>query len=408
MIHCENYKQHRKKLKTAILKSKQLSWSKVCDDVDKDIWGMGYRLVMKNTKMYPRITLDDAKQLEIAQELFPSAINPISREVITKDSLFDYISMEELGAAVAKIKTSRAAGPDRIPPEIVKAATLAEPEVFLQCCNKLLSEGKFPKSWKTAQLVLIQKGNLQKYRPICLLNVFGKLFERVISDRLYEAVKEKLYVHQYGFRKNRSTVDAMQVVISIVNNIKKKAANNRELCLMATLDIRNAFNSAPWEKILSALKNMKVPEYLQRIISDYLWDRTIMIGRQTEMKMETGVPQGSILGPLLWNIFYNTALTIPTTEKSTIIGFADDTAVIGRAKSEIELVNNMNLVLLRLALRIKDLGLKLAFEKTEAVILYGGRKFKKATLQIGNQQFETKSSLKYLGVVFDFNCEMKQ
>lgn len=402
------YKSHRKALKTAIHKSKQRAWSKICDEMDEDIWGIGYKIVMKKAHLYPRVKLDDARQLEIAKELFPRTETTPIRETIPPVCLLPSIDADELTTAISQIKSKKAAGPDRIPPEIVKVAALSESDTLLQVYNTLLQKGSFPRQWKTAQLVLIQKHDPTKFRPICLLDLFGKQFERVIANRLYYEVDGKLYKHQYGFRKGRSTTDAMHEVLKIVNSIKSKAPNNREFCVMATLDIRNAFNSAPWEEIMLALKDMGVSTYLRQIISDYLSERSVLIGRSMNMQMECEVPQGSILGPILWNIFYNSVLTIEVPTGTTIIGFADDTAVICKAKTQLELVSNTNWVLTKLSEEIRKKGLKLAAEKTEALILYGGRKFKNATLQLENETIETKPRLKYLGVVFDHNCEMKE
>lgn len=407
-LHMENYKRHKKMLKNSIVKSKTSSWKKVCDQIDEDIWGLGYKIVMKNSKMYPMAKLEDSRQLEVANTLFPPETSKTVREEFPCDLSCTPFELDDLKEAISRIKNKRAPGPDRIPPEIAKAAAYAESVAILQVYNTLIMKGEFPKEWKKAKLVLIQKPGSLKYRPICLLDVFGKLFERLIADRVYEEVKDKIYIHQYGFRRGRSTIDAMQEVMKVVDNIMMKAPNNRELCVMATIDIRNAFNSAPWDEILLELKEMGVSGYLRRIISNYLSQRCILIGNGLQMSMECGVPQGSILGPLLWNIFYNQVLKVQVPSGTVILGFADDTAVISKAKTEAEVISNINWVLLTLSQAISKKRLKIAPEKTEAIILYGGRKFKQATLQVENIQIQTTSRLRYLGVTFDHNCQMKE
>lgn len=405
-----NYKVSKRTLKIAIQNSKKAAWNKIRDELDADIWGLGYKIVMKHTKLYPQIKLHDARQLEIAKDLFPQAKHNPNREFLdyTPERTFAPLNISELETATSSIKGKKAAGPDGIPPEIVKAAAHAEPDMILAVCNNLLEQGVFPSMWKRAQLVLIQKGSSSKYRPICLLDIFGKLFERLIANRLSEEVEEKMCNHQYGFRKGRSTIDAMMNILNVIDSIKSKAPNNREFCIMATLDIRNAFNSAPWEGILAELRKMRVSNYLCRVLANYLLNRTILVGNGLRLEMECGVPQGSILGPLLWNIFYDSVLRTPMPAGIILLGFADDTAIVCKSKSKTELINNTNWALQAVSKAIEEKGLELATEKTEAVILYGGRRLKTVKLQVGNCEIETKAQLTYLGVAFEYNCDMKQ
>ena len=131
-------------------------------------------------------------------------------------------------------------------------------------------EGIFPSRWKKQKLVLLPKGNKPPDDPsssrlICLLDTAGKVLERIIVNRLeefYEGTRG-LSQNQYGFRKARSTVDAIGVV---VDTARKAIAGRRwkrgakRYCAIVTLDVKNAFNSANWDHILGALGRMEVPE----------------------------------------------------------------------------------------------------------------------------------------------------
>lgn len=119
------------------------------------------------------------------------------------------------------------------------------------CLNVCLKKGNFPKAWKTANLVLIPKENPQssvivKARPICLLDDIGKIFERVIVERILQWIAENLNAdfsnNQYGFRKQRLTVD----VLRIIQDETHRVINRGSISIAVSLDIANAFYSLPW------------------------------------------------------------------------------------------------------------------------------------------------------------------
>lgn len=143
------------------------------------------------------------------------------------------------------------------------------------------------------------------YRPLCMLDSTGKLLERLILTRLNDHLDSTglRSPYQYGFRRGRSTEDAIKRLLVTAQGVAQGAARNGDLCVAVSLDVRNAFNTAPWRRIDAALREKKVPSYLIRLIRSYFQDRSILVG-QTLLRRSTtcGVPQGSVLGPALWNI----------------------------------------------------------------------------------------------------------
>jgi retron-type reverse transcriptase len=112
---------------------------------------------------------------------------------------------------------------------------------------------------------------------------------------------------QYGFRKRRSTVDAITQVMKFADSCKKK----RVICLMIAMDIKNAFNTLSWDGIIEEMIKRKLPWKIIRLISNYLTDRRIIANNQfgkVEYQIAAGLPQGSVLGLFLWNIVYDRLL----------------------------------------------------------------------------------------------------
>lgn len=161
-------------------------------------------------------------------------------------SLFPLFSMTEFGEARGKIKKNKAPGPDGICSEVAREICEAFPEVVLGLINEILNTGIYPKIWKKAKSVLIQKlkgpdQTATKYRPTYLLDTMGKIFEQLLVQRLK---KITLSYKQYGFREGRSTIGVVKEVLSIAQSANQGTWRTRELCFLITLNIRNAFNTA--------------------------------------------------------------------------------------------------------------------------------------------------------------------
>ncbi len=119
--------------------------------------------------------------------------------------------------------------------------------------------------------------------------------------------KRTLSANQYGFRTGCSTID----VARKLKRLAASAIKKRQFGTAVSLDIQNTFNLMPWMRILEALTNAKVPVYLRNIIQNYFRDRVVFAQTASGMvrkEMTCGVPQGSVLGPLLWNIAFNDIL----------------------------------------------------------------------------------------------------
>ncbi|XP_011701148.1 PREDICTED: RNA-directed DNA polymerase from mobile element jockey-like [Wasmannia auropunctata] len=161
----------------------------------------------------------------------------------------------------------------------------------------------------------------------------GKLFERIIIQRIRHSVSTGvgLSPHQFGFRAQRSTVDALLRLRAILEPVYEGG----RVGVAISLDISNAFNSFPWERIWQALVAKKVPNYLRTIVESYLSNRWICFedakGRVRKVPMTCGVPQGSAFGPEAWIFTYDEILKqIMPEEDCHVLCYADDTPIHSR------------------------------------------------------------------------------
>lgn len=413
----EAYKSHRLELVTEIKASKDRCWKQICEELEQDIWGRAYQIVTK--KMGRKKTeLPPELRKRIIDDLFPEhEIRTISERPIANDEIREF-DMGELLSALVNIKLKKSPGPDMIPPLVVKEVGLAIPEVILTITNNLLLEGKVPKMWKEAKVALVPKpiknqGDPATYRPLCLLNTFGKLYERMILNRLLKEVEEKeiLAPQQYGFLPGKSTIQAIQQVVRIAETEINATRRKRKLCILIALDIKNAFNSAPWLQIIRALEKKGLSTYLIKLFEDYLKDRQI-VGEEFQKNMTAGIPQGSLCSPSLWNILYDDVLRLAVPDGVHLIAYADDLAVVITGHTETQIEDKAKVTLQKISRWMNNTNLQIAPEKTEVVILSGRKKCRPLNIQVMGKTITVKSEVKYLGVVLDknlrFNHHLKQ
>lgn len=130
---------------------------------------------------------------------------------------------------------------------------------------------------------------------------------------------------QFGFRRSRCTTDAISEVLKVAREAISGPIQNRDLCAVVTLDVKNAFNSASWGRIDNALQRSGTPAYFIKVIRSYLKNRSISIRFEPDrpkVNVTFGVPQGSI-SPTLWNLFYDGILRLQVPSNVKLVAFTD-------------------------------------------------------------------------------------
>jgi len=411
------YKEARKCLKTAIAGSKERCWKEMLETIDADPWGKPYKLVTRKLQGPPATTNMDANAvLRITDTLFPIR-PPADAQILPVEVEFPPFSVEEVNKVVHRAQQkSTAPGLDCITGRILSVIHRLGPTMLTGLYNQCARDGIVPASWKRSRVVLLRKagkpeGEASSYRPICLLNVVGKVLETMLVARLEEHIKSRggLSPNQHGFKKSTSTDDAVrklrQKILAAINFPSDK------FCVAISLDIRNAFNTIGWTEVMSALNALDVPAYILRIFQDYFRGRTAetQAGNDwVEVRVTCVVPQGSVVGPLLWNIAYDRVLRLQLPADVELLGFADDTMVIasGRSVAELEMKANEKLGLV--SEEISKLGLSLAVNKTEAVLFTNKYKYANPNIILNGQTVEIKQQMKYLGMVIDRRLLFKE
>ena len=415
------YKNLRRELKIEIKSSKYKCWINLCNEVNNDVWGRPYQIIMKKFKPFKNLCPTCPKLLyKIVNELFPKQREIIYNLNENNNESIPEITPEELTLSLSTIKNKKTPGLDKFPNIAIKSALKARPDIFINLYNKCLKEGIFPIQWKKQKLVLIPKGQkppneASSYRPICLLNTLGKIFEKIISNRLINFIDSNngLSINQFGFRRNKSTIDAVKYVVDIAKQViagKRWKRGSKKYYTIVSLDIKNAFNSAKWECIHEALLKLQVPNYIRRILKNYLKDRILVYDTedgQKEYKITGGIPQGSVLGPLLWNIMYDNIFKLSLPKECKIVGYADDVAliIVSKLKEEIIQLCNESITIIRNWLM--KVGLRLAENKTEAILISSRKIRESITIKVGNEKIRSKEFIKYLGIIIDDKLSFK-
>ena len=241
------------------------------------------------------------------------------------------VTAAEVRAVLNKLNTNKATGPDGISNKILRESAFSLCEPLADLFNRSLSLGLFPTNWKIANVIPVhKKGSRQlksNYRPVSLLSNVSKVLERLVYNKLYEYCKRHniLTDRNSGFKHGDSTINRLS---HLIHRIYQGLDDRKEIALVF-LDITKAFDRVWHPGLLHKLKQMGVGGALLDWLRSYLSKRSqkvVLGGDQSNVgNTNAGVPQGSILGPLLFLIFIN---DIVDDLENDLFLFADDATLV--------------------------------------------------------------------------------
>ena len=280
--------------------------------------------------------------------------------------------------------------------------------------NKSISDGIVPDLWKVARVTPLHKSDdklqVENYRPISVLPVLSKVVERVVHSQLNAHLHQLdfLYQQQYGFRRGHSTEQA----ITQLNNWVLESMDEGKVTGLLFIDISKAFDSLNHKVLLRKLEHLGLSERSLRWFRSYLADRkqsVLINGELSEPHTITlGVPQGSILGPFLFNVYIN---SLPNAVKKTrMILYADDAVLFCDASTRQELQIALEREFTKISNWYTDNRLTINVKKTK-LMLAGSKRmlslFEDFELQSNGTQIDRVQSFKYLGVTMDSKWNWK-
>ena len=321
--------------------------------------------------------------------------------------IFQTVDPIEISELLDNINNSKSAGFDNIPGCFLKDGSKII-STYISCIfNLSVLLGKFPNQCKIAKIrPIFKKGSKLEainYRPISLLPLISKVFEKCIHKQLQAYVTKHniIYKLQSGFRSDFST----DTCLSYLHNKILKGFDKGEYTGMILIDLQKAFDTIDHEILLKKLKYIGLANTAISWIESYLKNRITFVeiegSMSSERDLKCGVPQGSILGPLLFLIYIN---DMPQAVKCDLLLYADDSCLTVTHKDIKFIEDTLNDNLSSLCDWLVDNKLSIHLGKTESILFGTSNKLAKGNLlniKYGNQLITQKRSVKYLGVILD-------
>ena len=404
--------------KCAVIHNPRKRWQTI-----NNLLGRSCKTVNCETLTYNGKTTSQAPEIANALNTFFTEVGKInkSRKIISLPEIlnscdasgfcFHAVSPQHVLRLLNAMDLSKPAGPDELSPEFLRKIAIFIYQPLTHLFNYCIAKSVLPETWKLANVTpVFKKGDItnpSNYRPISVTSAISKVFEKIISTQLadYLETNNLLSRNQFGYRRHRSTEDA---IVKLVED-SKSALNQRRHIAVVFLDLSKAFDTVQHDILLHYLGKLKISPCSVSLISNYLSNRKQRVklgnGYSGWLPTTSGVPQGSLLGPLLFLVYVNEISR--NIINSKVISYADDTALYFSSETKNDLIRNINTDLDVLTNNLKRLELKVNVNKTKLLLISKGKIGDFPEVKIDNEILKPVQEVDYLGVTIDKNLNFK-
>jgi len=333
------------------------------------------------------------------------------------------ITQNEIIKYIKELNNSDTTGPDNISSKIIKEFHIFLIEPLIHIVNLIFKTGIVPDNFKSSIIIPLHKSGCREtcgnYRPISLTNNLSKIFEKCLKSRLVNFIEKNklLSDNQFGFRQNSNTEKAiLNLTDTIMSNFDQGL---KTMCIF--LDLQKAFDTVSHDRLLFKLEKLGIRGVCHELIKSYLSNRsqiTRINGVLSEPKiMTTGLPQGTVLAPILFILYLNDLLEIPFDGK--VSSYADDTVVTFSGQQWEDLEVKANTELYKIQTWLSHNLLSLNVNKTKAMTFSPNvttqptnqltvrfhpdkcQYFQTKQCSCNNEIIQSVSEFKYLGITLD-------